>query len=335
MFYLYVVIFFLWTAIGLYILLGGADFGAGIVEFFTGPKNKKRVRRIMYNGMGPVWETNHMWLIIVIVILFVGFPKIYSTLSTNLHIPLLLMLVGIIARGTAFAFRNYDAVKDDWQNVYDAIFTISSLFTPFFLGIIAGATVAGSIDLEATGFLQAYIFSWLTPFGCAIGFFTIAICGYLSSCYALAQVKDKEDQDFLSRKVKVFTFVVVLFGGMVFLSAHYSGIPLIQWIFGETIGQIAVLLATLSLGGVFYGLKNKWFKTLRIFAGFQVVMILLAVTYQHYPNLVVFKNGYLSLLESGSDSKSIASLAWALMLGSIFILPGAFHLIYSFQSKKK
>lgn len=65
----------------------------------------------MYQAIGPVWEANHMWLIIAIVILFVGFPHIYTTMSVYLHIPLAIMLIGIIARGTAFVFRHYDAVK--------------------------------------------------------------------------------------------------------------------------------------------------------------------------------------------------------------------------------
>src|SRR5688500_9395037 len=118
---LYVVIVYLWTAILLYLLLGGADFGAGIIEFFTSRRNRSRTRRTMYQAIGPVWEANHMWLIITIVILFVGFPKIYTTMSVYLHIPLTAMLLGIIARGTAFVFRNYDAVKDDLQKVYSRI----------------------------------------------------------------------------------------------------------------------------------------------------------------------------------------------------------------------
>src|SRR5476651_2719288 len=99
---LYVVITFLFLAITLYFLLGGADFGAGIIELFTSDGNKKRTRKTMYQAIGPIWEANHMWLIIAIVILFVGFPSIYTTMSLYLHIPLVCMLMGIIARGTAF-----------------------------------------------------------------------------------------------------------------------------------------------------------------------------------------------------------------------------------------
>lgn len=130
---IYVVIAFLWVSIVLYFILGGADFGAGIVELFTfRRKDKKITKNLMYESIAPIWEANHMWLIIAIVILFVGFPEIYSFASIYLHIPLVLMLVGIIARGTAFTFRHYDAVKDEWQTVYTQIFYYSSLLTPFF-----------------------------------------------------------------------------------------------------------------------------------------------------------------------------------------------------------
>src|SRR5580692_6521972 len=144
---LYVVIAYLWASILLYLLLGGADFGAGILELFTSDENRSNTRKTMYKAIGPIWEANHMWLIIAIVILFVGFPAIYTTMSVHLHIPLVIMLLGIIARGTAFAFRNYDAVKDNMQRVYNKIFVYSSFITPLFLGIIAGSTVSGQIDI--------------------------------------------------------------------------------------------------------------------------------------------------------------------------------------------
>src|SRR6187549_2881308 len=137
----YVVIAYLYLAILLYVLLGGADFGAGIIELSTSQRDIRRTRKTLYHAVGPIWEANHMWLIIAVVILFVGFPVIYSTLSVHLHIPLVIMLMGIIARGTAFVFRHYDAVRDDMQRIYNRVFVGSSFITPFFLGIIAGSTV--------------------------------------------------------------------------------------------------------------------------------------------------------------------------------------------------
>src|SRR5207302_1182161 len=65
-------------------------------------------RAVIAHAIGPVWEANHVWLIIVIVLLFTGFPAAFAAIMTALHVPLSLMLVGIVLRGSAFSFRSYD-----------------------------------------------------------------------------------------------------------------------------------------------------------------------------------------------------------------------------------
>lgn len=333
---LYVVIIFLWASILLYLLLGGADFGAGIIELFTSSQNRTQTRKILYRAIGPIWEANHMWLIIAIVILFVGFPAIYTTMSIHLHIPLTIMLLGIIARGTAFTFRHYDAVVDDMQSVYNRIFALSSFITPLFLGIIAGSTVSRQIDPEAYSFQDAYIFSWLHPFSVAVGLFTVAICGYLASVYLIGETDTPEERKRFLSKAWMMTCAAVGCGGLVFGAAYWEGIPLMQWVFGEIWGILGVTAATLSVGALRLFARKGYNNILRVLAGFQVMMILFVATYQHFPNIVLMKNGaYLSLLEHKGDDKTIQALAWALLLGSVFILPFLIYLVYSFQSKEK
>jgi cytochrome d ubiquinol oxidase subunit II len=332
----YVVIVFLWTAILLYILLGGADYGAGIIELFSSGANRSKTRKTMYNAIGPIWEANHMWLIIVIVILFVGFPKIYTTVSIYLHIPLVFMLLGIIARGTAFVFRNYDAVKDDMQKLYTPIFVLSSVVTPFFLGIIAASSVSGTIDLQATDFLTAYIFSWLNWFSVSVGLFTVTICAYLATVFIIGETVDKEDRVLFVNKAKQMIFIVMGAGALVFLASYHEGIPLLNWIFSDVAGVIAIVLATISLIFMFYILLFKDYPImLRLLAGFQVSMILFAATFSHFPDIILLKGGQnLSLLTHQGQYRTIEALAYALLIGSIFIFPALVYLIYSFQRKK-
>lgn len=333
---IYVVIAFLWVALGMYVIFGGADFGAGIVELFTKKEFKEKTQKIMYNSIGPVWEANHMWLIISIVILFVGFPVIYATLSEFLHIPLVIMLLGIIARGTSFTFRNYDVIKDKWHNLYSYIFTLSSLITPLFLGIIAASTVSGSIDSEATNFLDAYIFSWLTWFNVAVGFFTISICGFLASIYSIYSANDILEKDYLRSLARKFSFAIFLTGGLVFVVSFWKDIPLTKWIFTNWMGYFAVSLATLSILVLNIFIQLKYDIFIRVIAGFIVLMILFAVSYSHFPNLLIFKNGTaISLFQTDYSPATINMLGWALLLGSIFILPFLFYLIYSFNKKTK
>ncbi|WP_332452458.1 cytochrome d ubiquinol oxidase subunit II [Chryseobacterium aquaticum] len=333
---IYVVIGFLWLSVCLYLILGGADFGAGIVELMTKKKNRKYTEKIMYESIAPVWEANHMWLIIAIVILFVGFPEIYTTMSTYLHIPLVLMLLGIIARGTAFTFRHYDAVKDDWQIIYTQIFYYASLLTPFFLGLIGAATVSQSINPDATTFLDLYIFSWLNWFGVSVGFFVVALCAYLASIFSLRETNDRLELNLMIKKSHQTMIFVVITGILVFATAYFSGIPLVKWVFSKPLGVMAVTFATVALGLILKAMNNKKLLPVRALAGFQMIMILVAATYQHNPDIILLGNGeHLSLLKHIAAPKTITALGWALMLGSLFILPFLFYLMFSFTKASK
>jgi len=332
---LYVVIAFLWTSIWLYLLLGGADFGAGIIELVSKRENRNKARHTMYRAIGPIWEANHMWLIIAIVILFVGFPRIYTTMSIFIHIPLAAMLLGIIARGTAFVFRNYDAVEDQMQEVYNRIFIYSSAITPFFLGIIAASTVSRKIDLAANDFLSAYVYSWFNAFGIAVGLFTVCICGFLAAIYIIGEVNNESDKQHFIRLAKKMVVAAFVAGAFVFLAAHYEQIPLLDWIFGHWIGNIAIVAASISLVILWRSLARGQVILIRLLAGFQVSMILFATTYTHFPNIVLLKDGSaLSLLADSGSAKTMEALALALLIGSVFILPALFYLLYSFEKRK-
>ncbi len=334
---LYIVITFLFLAIVLYFLLGGADFGAGIIELFTSNKNKSRTRETMYHAIGPIWEANHMWLIIAVVIMFVGFPEVYSDMCTYLHIPLLIMLLGITARGTAFAFRSYDAVKDErTQNLYNHIFVYSSFVTPLFLGIIAGSAISRQIDLHATSFLAAYVYSWLNYFSVAVGLFTVALSGYLAAIYLIGEADNDKDVRRFIKKARLMNILAVIFGGTVFLAADLEDIRLAHFIFGNPVSLIAVITAFISLLVMWLMILKGKKKIIRVFAAFQVTMILLAVGYMHFPYVIMIKGGEnLSLLSLHATAKTIDDLGWGLFIGSFLILPSLFYLYYSFQKKEE
>jgi cytochrome bd ubiquinol oxidase subunit II len=332
---IYVVIIYLWTSLLLYLLLGGADFGAGIIELFTSDNNKDRTSLKMTRTIGPIWEANHMWLIIVIVILFTGFPEIYAAVSTWLHIPLLIMLMGIIGRGTAFAYRHYDAVEDNMQKIYNKIFRYSSFITPLFLGIIAGSSVSGTINPQAKGFADAYIFSWLHFFSVAVGLFTVSICGYLAAIFLIGETETEEERRRYIVKARSMNFAAIASGGLVFLAAAFDHVPLTQWLFGNAVGIATITAALISLIFQWRLIRSGKKTMIRFLAGFQISMILVATTFFHYPHVILMSGEqYLSLMEHHGDDKAVRSLALALLIGSVFILPALFYLIYSFQKKQ-
>jgi len=271
------------------------------------------------------------------VIMFVGFPLIYSEMCTYLHIPLLIMLLGITSRGTAFSFRNYDAIKGErTQNIYNHVFVYSSFITPLFLGIIAGSAVSRQIDINATTFLSAYIFSWLNWFSVTVGLFTVALSGYLAAVYLIGEADDDNDAKRFIRKTWQMNILAVIFGGLVFLVAEKQNVQLAHWIFGNPVSLVAVIAASISLALQWLMIRNGKRKIIRIFAAFQVTMILLSVGYTHFPNLVMVKGGQnLSLLAHHAPETTINDLGFALIIGSFLILPSLFYLYYSFQKKEE
>jgi len=94
-------------ALTTYVLLGGADFGGGVWDLLAAGPRKQQQRALIAEAIGPIWEANHVWLILVVVLLFTGFPAAFARLGITLHIPLSLMLIGIVLRGSAFTFRSH------------------------------------------------------------------------------------------------------------------------------------------------------------------------------------------------------------------------------------
>ncbi|AZA84024.1 cytochrome D ubiquinol oxidase subunit II [Chryseobacterium lactis] len=331
----YIVLAFLWISTLLYVIMGGADFGAGIVEFFSRKRAKGRVGKIMYHAMGPIWEANHMWLILIIVILFVGFPDIYTTAATYLYIPLIILLLGIVARGTAFGFRHYDAIQDNMQKLYTKVYVYSCLIAPLFLGIIAGSIVSGKIDTQTNNFMDAYVYSWLGLFPILTGVYTIAIFGFIASIFIIKETgNNKEEKNYAIFKAKQMSIVCVVLAVCTYIAAYRNNIPLAEWLLGNPVSLTCIMLCSLSFIWMWYLLLKKDTYFLRIIAGSQITLLFTAITYSLYPTLVRIKGSKgLSLLTNNND-QSVNYLGAALLLGSIFIMPSFIYLVYGFSKKK-
>ncbi|HYU83566.1 MAG TPA: cytochrome d ubiquinol oxidase subunit II [Kribbellaceae bacterium] len=171
----------MWIGLTLYLLLGGADFGAGIWDLVAGgPERGRRQRDLIAHTIGPVWEANHVWLIFVIVLWWTGFPPVFAAVSSTLYVPFTLVALGIIGRGSAFVFRKA-SVRVEHQRLFGAVFALSSLLTPFFLGVSAGAVAGGRVPPGlATGDL---VTSWLNPTSLACGVLTVCLTAYLAAVY--------------------------------------------------------------------------------------------------------------------------------------------------------
>lgn len=334
-FALYVVAVFLGVSLFLYCLLGGADFGAGVLEMFLGKERRAAQRGIIDKAMGPVWEANHMWLILMVVILFVGFPAVYARVSVNLHIPLTAMLLGIIARGTSFTFRHYDAVKDSTQRGYTGIFVFSSVWTPFFLGVTMGALVPGGIDPAPASYMAGYVDPWLRPFPIALGVFTVCLFTFIAAVYLIGESPSGPLRQSFMRKTLWSALAAVLAGAAVFAAAEWDGVPLLREFLATRTATTTMLVASLLFPWLVIAVAREWTWAARMIVGAQVALILAGWFRVQYPVLVSMPAAYedLTFFNAHAPAATLNQLAWALVIGSVFILPALAYLFHVFKAR--
>src|SRR4051794_16876292 len=175
-----------------YAVLGGADYGAGFWDLTAGGARRGRgPRHLVDESLAPVWEANHVWLIFCLVVLWTGFPPAFSAIMTTLYIPLGLAGLGIVMRGSGFAFRKV-LVRTSEQRLAGATFAASSVLTPFFFGTIAGGIASGRVPAQGYG---DAITSWCNPTSMFGGTLAVVACAYMAAVFLAVDARRAGDAD--------------------------------------------------------------------------------------------------------------------------------------------
>lgn len=319
------------VALAAYLVMAGADFGGGVWDLFaTGPR-RKRQRALIADAIGPIWEANHVWLILAVVLLFVCFPAAFARLSVTLHIPLTLMLVGIVLRGSAFTFRTYDSQRDNVQRRWGVLFSWASLITPVLLGMAAGTVAAGSIPARPSGtFVEAYVHPWLQPFPLAIGALALSLCAYLAAVYLTVETDDPALQD--DFRLRAFgAGIGVFIAAMCALYLARKRVPLVwqgltasTWAPGyqAVVGGLALI--------TFAALWQRKFRLARIAAPIQAVLILGGWALCQYPYLLPPD---LTITAAAAPNVTLELVLGALALGFVVLVPSLIYLFRVFKSR--
>ncbi|MEW2416919.1 cytochrome d ubiquinol oxidase subunit II [Streptomyces sp. NPDC046866] len=169
-------------AVAAYACAGGTDYGAGFWDLTAGGAERgKRPRWLIDHAMAPVWEVNNVWLIFVFVIMWTGFPVFFQTVFSSMWLPLALAAVGIVLRGAGFALRK-PIRRVAGRRVYGAVFAISSLLTPFFLGAAAGGVASGRV---APG-TEPSAHAWANPTSVLFGLLAVVATALLGAVFLAA-----------------------------------------------------------------------------------------------------------------------------------------------------
>ena len=315
----------------LYALLGGADYGGGVWDLFAFGPRARRQRELIAEAIGPVWEANHVWLILVIVILFTAFPPAFAVIATALHIPITLLLIGIVLRGTAFTFRSYDSQRDDVQRRWSLVFSIASIITPILLGTTLGAIASGTIRVENGTVTSGFFNSWLAPFPFAVGFFALTLFAFLAAVYLTVEAEeDREVQEDFRRRALIAGVVVGVLALTVFVLAG-TGAPTVRAGISRTSWALGLhFLTAVAALSAFFTLWIRRYKVARVCAAAQVTLILLGWAFAQFPNVV---EPDMTLWSAAAPQITLQLLLGALVAGALLLFPSYYYLFRIFKAE--
>jgi cytochrome d ubiquinol oxidase subunit II len=324
-----IVLAVLLIALVMYAVLGGADFGAGMIEPFVGGPGSIDV------ALAPVWEANHVWLVLAVVLAFVGFPQFYALATNHLHLPLLGVLLGIVARGTAFTFRHYDPDPGILEHWYTFVFRAASMLTPLCLGIALAATAAGSFPSDpAAGFYAVYIAPWNTAFGWATGLFVCALFAFEGAALFSAE-QARHGLPLPHLGLARFTHgLAIICGGAVFLIAYVQHLAWLGQVAHSPWALGALSLATLLVPVVARAFDRGHPWLLRVAMAAQVGCVLFGFFAGQFPVLIRLDSGPLTYEAAAAPAATLRTLIWALAVGFTLIVPSLVYLIRVYKQPK-
>src|SRR2546426_1254894 len=319
----------IFVALNAYAVLGGADFGGGVWDLLAFGPRRERQGELIAEAIGRVWEANHVWLILAIVLLFTCFPPAFARLGTLLHIPLSLVLIGIVLRGSAFTFWRYGA--DEEQRHWGMVFAIASLLTPLLLGTTAGAIAAGAVGDggRGDGFYAIYVAPWLNPFPLSVGLFALIAFAFLAAVYLTLEAHERElQEDFRCRALAAG--LGLFLAAVMTLLFSLNGAPRVSD--GLIFAAWALPLHLLTAAAAITALAALWVRRWRVARAAAVTqgsLILWGWALSQYPYILPPD---LLIAGAAAPAATLRLVLGAPAVGAVGLLPSLYYFFLVFKS---
>jgi cytochrome bd ubiquinol oxidase subunit II len=330
----YIILSILWISLIAYATFGGADYGAGFWDMLAFGENEVRHRELINQALGPVWESNHVWLIFLVVGLFSAFPTPFSLLVIVLFIPLTLALIGVVLRGAAFIFRTHGLrVGRPSLLIWTRVFSFSSIITPFFLGLAAAAVASGRIRARGAPIRTDLGSTWLTPFALTIGLMAVALCATLAGIFLTVEADNEKDralaEAYRQRSLIAGAVTAVLGALGLILSPFYAPV---LWR-GMLSHSLPLVIATMLIGiGAAVSLFYKYYHIAQVLIVGETAFLLGSWGVSQIPYLVPPD----ITVEGGAGAIStLLLLLVGIIIGMIIVLPSMLFLFYIFKLKNR
>jgi len=297
----FVIIAVLWTG---YLVLEGFDFGVGMLLSILprgGKEQRDSERRVLINTIGPVWDGNEVWLLTAGGATFAAFPEWYATMFSGFYLPLLIILLGLIARGVAFEYRG--KISDTrWARRCDLAIQFGSWVPSIMWGVAFGNLVRGLLLDSAHQYVGGF-WALLNPFA-LLGGLTTLVLFLLHGSVFVALKTDGDVRERAGRLASALSVVALVVAGGWAIWAQVA--------FSTTWTWAAVAVAALALVGVVVAARARregWAFTLSAVAIASAVVLIFG---SMYPDVIPALDGgeALTVAEAASTPYTLTVMSW-------------------------
>ena len=230
---------------------------------------------------------------------------------TTLSLPLAFAAAGIALRGAGFAFRKFSSSLRS-ARLFGAIFAVSSVATPFFLGAVAGAIASGRVP--AAGYGDRWT-SWTGPSSMLGGTLAVTTCAFLAGTFLLADASRAGSAAIVAQLHRRVLMVGVLTGAI----ALGGALPLradAPTLFAHLSGRGLPLVAGSALAGTFtvWSIARRRYRVARVGAVLAVAAVLAGWGTGQYPWLLA------DTLRLDAAAGAHATLVALLVVGAIALV---------------
>jgi cytochrome d ubiquinol oxidase subunit II len=321
------------VALMCYAMLDGFDLGVGALHLFT---KKDQERRLFMNAIGPLWDGNEVWIVIVVGALFAGFPDVYATLLSGLYDVIMLLLAGLIFRAVAIEFRS-KSPSLKWRFAWDRVFSISSMMIAFGIGLILGNLVEG-IPLDENQVYLGVFGDLFRPYPVLVGFTTLALLSMHGAIFLAMKTENPlhaKLRPWINRSVIVFIcfYLATTIVTLLFQVHMFENMKKLGWLFLVPIASFAAII-------------NIPFQIRRGNDGWAFVSSCVAIctllslfAIGTYPTLIRStvnpENHSLNIVNSASSPLTLKVLLIIVAIGLPLVFAYGFYLYRTFRGKVK
>ncbi|HTF06595.1 MAG TPA: cytochrome d ubiquinol oxidase subunit II [Asanoa sp.] len=306
-----------WVGLVLYTLLAGADFGAGFWQLTAGGgEHGRRLRDHAHHAMAPVWEANHVWLVLVLTVMWTAYPTVFGSVCSTLATPIFLAAIGIVLRGLCYAVQSATEEPAE-RRLVDTAFAVSSILTPFMLGTVIGGIASGRVPVgNAKGDM---VTSWVNPTSLVSGGLAVAVGAYLAAVFLAADAR-RHPVSGLERAFRGRALIAGVASGvlsLVGLAVLAGDAPRILAGLSSGWGLAAAVVSALGGFGSLALVWRRHFDLARVAAGVAVAAVLGGWAAAQRPYLLPG----LTLGDAASDNATLWAVVISVLLGGVVLAP--------------